>query len=227
MAIKRTHSFLVVPDLPNLTGDTLLQVFTHKSLRRADQDQEPFDNERLSLLGEKFLHILLTDELLGQRPMLTALEVMNQRDRFLWKTNLVLLVRHYGLLNRLRCHPDTLSTLYQEASSILFAYIGGAYVDQDDDGALRETVRRWMHVFLSSSRDTPTEPPLMKPKLEPDADTDHLLVSPRTVVYIATFNQKQWVVQCVVDGKVRGTGSDSSKKIAKDIAATQAGFSEE
>jgi hypothetical protein len=69
-------------------------------------------------LGERFFQMLITDALLGQRPMLTALEITvnanlhstsnftipskAQKDRFFSSNYVTLLVRQYGLLNRLR-----------------------------------------------------------------------------------------------------------------------------
>lgn len=52
MALKREHPSedaslpIVLPDLPQLSADTLLRVFSHKSLGRADQD-----NERLAVVS--------------------------------------------------------------------------------------------------------------------------------------------------------------------------------
>lgn len=127
MALKRAYSSsqeFVIPDLPTLSGDTLLTVFTHKSLRRADQ--EPFDNERLSLvnscrlenngalvhlvrqLGERFLEMLVTEALLRVRPMLSTAEVTVQKSHFYSSNNISLVVRQYGLLNQLRV-PQALS----------------------------------------------------------------------------------------------------------------------
>ncbi|KAJ7900163.1 hypothetical protein B0H14DRAFT_2672543, partial [Mycena olivaceomarginata] len=107
MAPKRTHpspQIFEVPELPKLSGGTLLQVFTHKSLRRAP-DVEPFDNERFSLLGQRVLDVLVTDVLLSQRPMLSVSEVTTQKTFFSFEI-MPLLVRHYGLLDHVRCHPD-------------------------------------------------------------------------------------------------------------------------
>ncbi|KAJ6574936.1 ribonuclease III domain-containing protein [Mycena capillaripes] len=241
MALKRAHPSqqqqFVIPDLPKLSADTLLTAFTHKSLRRPDQ--EPFDNERLSLLGERFLQMLVTEALLGVRPMLSTPEVTTQKNHFYSSNNITLVVRQYGLLNHLRCHPDQLSTLntLEEAASILHAYIGGIYVDHGDDEPLRKVVQTWIHVFLSSS---PAPRPVKKIKMEADSDLDSLpnqsliplttaqpsnQTAPQhaTIVYTGILSDRQWVMQCVVNGVVRGTGSDSSKKIAKELAAKQAG----
>jgi dsRNA-specific ribonuclease len=65
------------PLLPKITGEHILQVFTHKSLRRsADSAQDECgDNERLSELGEKVLEAVVTHNLFTQRPMLKAMNI--------------------------------------------------------------------------------------------------------------------------------------------------------
>ncbi|KAJ7139951.1 hypothetical protein C8R44DRAFT_765865 [Mycena epipterygia] len=170
MALKRIHSSqtLVVPELPKLGGDTLLQVFTHKSLRRAGQPT--FDNERLSVLGEKFLELLLTDALLGQRPMLTTSEITTRKTQFF--DNVVLLVGRYDLLSHLRCHPAQFSALNtpEEAFSILYAYVGGIFVDYGDDGVLRELVQTWSHLLFPGS--SQISPPLKKVKFTDGIKTE-------------------------------------------------------
>ncbi|KAJ7169709.1 hypothetical protein C8R46DRAFT_1089730 [Mycena filopes] len=233
MAQKRAHSPPVgQPDLPKLSGDTLLQVFTDKSIRR--NDQEPFDNERLSLLGETVLQMNLTQALLDQRPMLSASEISTRKSRFL-SDNVALLVREYGLLGHLRCHPDKVPTLGapEEALSIFHAYIGGILVDHGDEPVL-ELVKMWTNTFFESSQVPFTKKskidlanPLVssQPKLDlPFLPVFNQTASQRGVAleYIEDFNQGQWAVQCVVNGISKGVGTDVSKKVAKEQAARHA-----
>ncbi|KAJ7706366.1 ribonuclease III domain-containing protein [Mycena rosella] len=241
MALKRGHSSQTqVPDLPKLSGDTLLQVFTHRSLRRVDQPKS-FDNERLSVLGEKVLDLFITEALFAQRPMLTISEITTQKNQFFSPDILVWLVDRYGLLNHLRCHPDNFSSLNapapDEASSLLYAYVGGIFVDHDDDGILRQVVQSWKGLL------SPQTPPLKKVKLEPDAYADALVLpnplapAQPTLPFLSSFNQAasqrgvtldypanfvggQWSVQCVVNGIIKALGT--TKKIAQEMAARHA-----
>ena len=73
-SLKRIHSTESeaeeVPPLPKLTdGDLLLQIFTHKSLQRAE------DNERLCLLGKKVLEAVVAEYLFRKRPIMKAEEL--------------------------------------------------------------------------------------------------------------------------------------------------------
>lgn len=65
-----------LPELPKLSGESMLEVFTHKSLRLACHAQYR-DNERLSVLGSHILEMMTTQLLFNRRPMLTrsAIEV--------------------------------------------------------------------------------------------------------------------------------------------------------
>ncbi|KAJ7487417.1 hypothetical protein B0H11DRAFT_2013240 [Mycena galericulata] len=165
MALKRPLSSEPFAELPNLNQDTYLQVFTHKSVLRADQD-----NERLSVLGEKCLQMLLMDALLHQRPMLTICEITTRRKLFFSSGSTIpLLARYYGLLDRILCHPNKRSALDvpEEARSILYAYAGGIFVDHGER-ALWDVVQTWMRLLPTQS--SSSSPPLKKIKLEPGVD---------------------------------------------------------
>ncbi|KAJ7786130.1 ribonuclease III domain-containing protein [Mycena metata] len=241
MALKRSHSDSTDVPLPKLSGDTLLEVFTHPSLRR--NDQEPFDNERLSLLGEKVFEMVLTQAFFDQRPLLSVSEITTRRSQFL-SDNVPLLVRAYGLLAHLRCHPDKLPMLEtpEEICSILHAYIGGIYIDLGDD-PLQELVKSWTNNLLDSTEvpspkkikielanSEPTQTPALSNPLSPAQPNLPFLplfnqtASQRgvTTEYTENFNQGQWTVECVVDGISEGLGTDANKKSAKEKAARQA-----
>jgi dsRNA-specific ribonuclease len=64
-----------LPPLPRISGEHLLQVFTHKSLRRPSDDPD-FDNRRLSKLGERAFDTAITAVLFNIRPVLRNDEIM-------------------------------------------------------------------------------------------------------------------------------------------------------
>lgn len=65
-----------LPSIPRLSGEIILEVFTHKSLRfpgaPTNEDSEFGDSERLAELGEKAFHVAVTDALFKKRPMLNV-----------------------------------------------------------------------------------------------------------------------------------------------------------
>ena len=81
-SLKRIHSTESeaeeVPPLPKLTDvDLLLEIFTHKSLRRGE------DNGKLGLLGKKVLDAVVAEYLFRKRPLMKAGELSVSADR-LW-----------------------------------------------------------------------------------------------------------------------------------------------
>lgn len=63
-----------LPELPKLSGQIMLEVFTHKSLRHACHARYR-DNERLSVLGSYILEMITTHLLFNRRPMLLRGEI--------------------------------------------------------------------------------------------------------------------------------------------------------
>lgn len=81
--LKRTRSIerrkfdrTRVPPLPPLQSDLILQVFTHKSLRRPKVSPADYgDNERLSELGRAALDVAMTDALFRKLPYLGVADI--------------------------------------------------------------------------------------------------------------------------------------------------------
>ena len=62
--------------LPNLRGDLILQVFTHKSMRRPGVSPDEYnDNERLVDLGKSAFEASFSRYFFYKRPMLKAYEI--------------------------------------------------------------------------------------------------------------------------------------------------------
>ena len=74
---QRKFNASLAPPLPQIkSGDLILQVFTHKSLRRPNVTPEHYgDNERLADLGKVVLDAAITRTLFNSRPILQAAEI--------------------------------------------------------------------------------------------------------------------------------------------------------
>ena len=64
------------PPLPPVQSDTTLAIFVHSSLRSSVQNDRFGDAERLACLGQKVLHMVITETLFEKRPMLGAVELI-------------------------------------------------------------------------------------------------------------------------------------------------------
>lgn len=63
-----------LPPLPKISGDIILQVFTHKSLQRSNGGtlEDNSDNQRLAVLGKAALEAVVTHSLFKQRQLATS-----------------------------------------------------------------------------------------------------------------------------------------------------------
>lgn len=66
-----------LPPLPKISGDIILQVFTHKSLQRSNGGtlEDNSDNQRLAVLGKAALEAVVTHSLFKQRAQLATSEI--------------------------------------------------------------------------------------------------------------------------------------------------------
>lgn len=66
-----------LPSLPRIPGELLLQVYTHKSLRRPEDvsSEELEDSERLAVLGDKVFSAAVTLIMFKKRPMKSSQEL--------------------------------------------------------------------------------------------------------------------------------------------------------
>ncbi|TFK30819.1 ribonuclease III [Coprinopsis marcescibilis] len=146
------------PRLPRISNtDTVLQIFTHPSLRRFSGSDQCSDNERLSHLGKVVMDSVMTEILFDWRPHLTAAQISDKREALLSDDLFDDWVRHYELLKKLRCDPALRksSSIYmpKETRAIWYAYIGGVYIDS---GA--GAVRTWIEQLLGQTTNAPATP---------------------------------------------------------------------
>lgn len=65
-----------LPQLPPIHSDLLLQVYTHKSLRRPNAAPVDYgDNERLACLGKSVFDLAITSILFQRRPFLKEADI--------------------------------------------------------------------------------------------------------------------------------------------------------
>ncbi|KAL0071795.1 hypothetical protein AAF712_000717 [Marasmius tenuissimus] len=153
-----------LPALPQLRGEYLLQVFTHKSLRRSeDISPEEFeDNERLSVLGEKVLSMAVTHVFFKRRPLKKSEELLHLSAKVLDDSHINTWVTAYKLREKVRCTPDAYKKLStpEETRLLFYAFAGGLYV-----GSGLEAVCRWLDGLLGgeTQNDSTTRPPVADP----------------------------------------------------------------
>ncbi|ESK98029.1 ribonuclease iii [Moniliophthora roreri MCA 2997] len=120
-----------LPPLPKISGEYLLQVYTHKSLRRSDDvsPEEFEDSERLSVLGEKVFNAAVTNVLFRRRLMKTRDEIMQLAEQIMSDSHIDTWVTAYKLRDKVRCTPDAYDKLATpgETRDLFHAFIGGLF----------------------------------------------------------------------------------------------------
>ncbi|KAF5374992.1 hypothetical protein D9758_000446 [Tetrapyrgos nigripes] len=150
--------------LPTISGEHLLQVFTHKSLRRYNNDHpEDFDNGRLVELGERAFETAITAVLFDTRPVLTSEEIVEKRNSLLSDENLDRWVASYRLREK-------------ETKTIFLAYMGGVHAE----GGL-EAVQEWVTRVLGDSHSSGVEGQRSQPQPESSGPPPYMHTPARTM----------------------------------------------
>lgn len=145
-----------LPSLPRISGDIILQVFTHRSLQRSYGGtlEDNSDNERLAILGKTVLEAVVTHSLFKRRPPLATSEIYRRKDTILSDENFEEWVTFYRLRTKVRCHPKEFSSLSQpgETRTLFYAYVGGVYAESG-----METVGKWIVDLIDHTNEPPTK----------------------------------------------------------------------
>jgi len=139
-----------VPTLPNLPGNLILQVLTHKSLRRPGASGEGIDNEKLGDLGKTAFDLAVTQHLFRKRPMLEGYEIYEQSRKLLESGIVEDWMAHYRLMDRLCCPKSTSKEQPEEICSLFYAYVGGLFVTSGP-----AAVNFWIDQLLSQENIEP------------------------------------------------------------------------
>jgi dsRNA-specific ribonuclease len=136
-----------LPELPKLSGQIMLEVFTHRSLRLACHAKYR-DNERLSVLGSYILEMMTTQLLFNKKPMLTRSEIEVERQRLLSVDIIDAWADFYRLRDELRYDPSFQSSLgeVEEGRLLFLAYLGAVFSERG-----LTTVQQWIGALLQLS----------------------------------------------------------------------------
>jgi len=145
-----------LPPLPKISGDLILDVFTHKSLQVDAHNHEYGGNDRLAELGGKVLDMTITHCLFSRRPMLMAADIEKQREELLSERNIENWMSAYKLRGKWRCHPSVAEDLKtpEESRFLLNSYIGAIYVENG-----LPAIQEWANRLLNPDVTTTSSPP--------------------------------------------------------------------
>ncbi|TRM65950.1 hypothetical protein BD626DRAFT_486319 [Schizophyllum amplum] len=176
------------PPLPKLSGDTALEVYTHRSLNRPGA---AIDSSRLAVLGLSVLDATMTSLLFRRRPLLSEEDMVARREEALALSKVEAWAIVYGLMNKLRCDPALYPALQTtpERCRLFLAVVGGVY----DNNGMKAT-EDWLGklIFSVDKPEPASAPPAKKMKTTYNAGAHpprHAAPGPSTSVsssYIAS-----------------------------------------
>ncbi|KAH9486581.1 hypothetical protein JR316_0000646 [Psilocybe cubensis] len=170
---QRKFNPACMPPLPPVQGDLILQVYTHKSLRRPNVPPAVGgDNEVLSTLGRPVFEVALTHCLFRRRPFLNASQISKSLEILLSSSMIDDWVKFYKLRTRLLCHPSVFPSLQlpEETRSLFYAYVGALFLSsgvQAVDYWVASLIQQELHVLphaLESEADAKPQAEIPAPK---------------------------------------------------------------
>ncbi|KAH7886080.1 hypothetical protein F5I97DRAFT_1809495 [Phlebopus sp. FC_14] len=241
-----------IPALPPIEGDMMLDVFTHRSIRETSPNSEYGDTDRLAELGSSVLKMAVMYSLFRKRPLLSAIELSTQQAQWLSDEQISQWLSTYSLKAKVRKSreaqdsPDDSRFLFhayvgaaylQRGISVVLPWIC-LLVDPDSEPPAvpgNESTPRSPPPYSASSSAQPVQPTVSPPPTSgPSLSGVNVLV---------TFNQAcsqrgysvvwqpesqgpphdpRWIVRCIVNGEVKGSGIGRNQKAAKEEAAKEA-----
>ncbi|KAG2149621.1 hypothetical protein BD769DRAFT_346608 [Suillus cothurnatus] len=242
----------MVPPLPPLYGDLMLDVFTHRALTQGViNDHTPHGNsDRLAQLGKSVLNTIVTYILFAERPMLSGEELKTKQEKILSDESMVAWLTEYNteLKKRVRGAKGVLDDP-EEASFLFNSYVGAVCL-QDGLQATTDWVSKLVKPEGQAPAlvDDPQNNILPTARVSPVSPTSASLPTPSqtagvpqgtlalfnqtchqrgfSVEWIASANGPQhdprWEVKCKVNDIERGFGLGRNQKIAKELAAYEA-----
>jgi ribonuclease-3 len=156
-------SFPNLPQLPQLEGSLLLDVFTHSSL---DYEGKVFnedfgENSRLADIGEKVLNLAVTQRLFFKRPLLSVSEIAEHRNSHTSDETLDDWATAYQLKKNLKFAPDARDAIGTPEVSrfLVHSYIGAVYCQR---GLV--SIQSWIDRLVLPDEIPGPEPPTTPPR---------------------------------------------------------------
>jgi ribonuclease III len=197
----------------------LLQALTHRSYCN-EHTHTTEHNERLELLGDAVLSLVVVEQLLADMPKATEGDVTEQRARRVSTVALAAAAKRTGLVGLLRTgrgmHNDSSSAV---AADVVEAVLGAAYLD----GGL--TAARVVVAMLLPEDQVPIVTPRLHAKRQLQERLQHLFGRAPTYQCERTSAPDAaplFAATAHFDDDTLGQGSGASKKDATESAAWQA-----
>ncbi|MBC7237911.1 MAG: ribonuclease III [Chloroflexi bacterium] len=205
--------------------DLLAQALTHGSYINEYPEANLADNQRLEFLGDAILDFVVGEWLFHRYPDADEGELTSLRARIVRTHSLANLAREFSLGNYLRLgRGEAASGGRRRAANLCAAFealVGAIYLDQGI-----EVARRWVEDILerhAGEFDAQRRAKDAKSRLQEFTQAYlHVTPSYRLVRTVGPDHAKVFTSQTVIDGRVWGEGTGTTKQSAEQAAAAAA-----
>lgn len=196
------------------------EALTHKSF--AVEHSLTYDNQRLELLGDAVIQIVVTEEIFQRYPLLHEGDLTKIRSSLVKQSALAALARDISLGSFLRLgHGETEAHGEARESTLSDAFealMGAVYLGNGADAAREVLMRLMPKYFPASGSDLRAENP--KGALQEYTQRSGLSLPDYQVLSISGPNHKrEYEVEAAAGGDLRVTAKASSRKLAEQAAA--------
>lgn len=205
----------------------LVRALTHRSFaheRPASRASGTY--ERLEFLGDALLGFLISERLLADDPEASEGTLSRRRQSVVREDTLAGVAEGLGLGEALRLGRGELQTGGRTKRSLLADVFEAVLCAVYLDGGLRAArafVRRHLGAFLRAVREPASPPTDYKTVLQEHAQSRlHRTPRYRIVGAWGPAHQPRFRAEVSIDGRVLGTGTGSSRKLAEQGAAREA-----
>ena len=215
----------------NFEDETLItEALTHASnINKNDKKNDPNikSYDRLELLGDAVLQLLITEKLLKKYPHKSTGEISKLRSLLVCKESLSNATLKMGLNNFIVLGESLITTKTTLSDKILSdvveSVIGAVFMDSKDKIKAFATVNRIIEKFIWQTERLLLKNFSSKAILNEKLQKKQLIPVYQSTKVIAKDNKSvTFNVDLLISGKKVAFGSDKSKKIAEEMAATEA-----
>jgi ribonuclease III len=190
----------------------------HSSVKEAD-----YSNERLEFLGDAVLSLIIAEYLFKKYPLQEEGFLTEIRSRIVNRESLSELAQKIGIDALLVYDSRSLnrSNLKSMGGNALEAFIGAVYLDQGYEKCRKFIIGRLLGIYIDLKVLVETDQNY-KSKIIAWAQKSRKFLVFELVSEKRIKNNKEFVIQLLVEGQVIGQGNGRTKKQAEQMAAQAA-----
>lgn len=195
--------------------------FLHRSAAIEIRKNVKISNERLEYLGDSVLSTIVADYLFKKYPFQDEGFLTEMRSKIVSRKNLNQLSTKLGIDKLIQTSHDNSNVFKSMSGDAFEALIGAIYIDKGYNFTKRIFVHRIMknHIDIELLEKSEWN---YKSKIIDIGQKEKKAISFNVVEVIGKGYHKQYIVEILIDGEIKGRGQDYSIKAAEQIASENA-----